>query len=73
MKPDFAIAWSNLAGIFYDQGDVETAIAYYEEALRLAPEFADAWSNMGNALKEKGPEGVKEAKRAYKSGYCIKT
>lgn len=51
IRPEFAIAWSNLAGIFKDQGDIETALNYYKEAIRLSPEFADAYSNMGNALK----------------------
>jgi hypothetical protein len=41
----------SLAGIFKDTGDLDTALAYYKEAIRLAPDFADAYSNMGNALK----------------------
>eukprot|EP01040_Poterioochromonas_malhamensis_P010048 gene10047-10922_t len=47
IKPEFPIAWNNLAGIFK-----EGAVAYYREALRLCPQFADAHSNLGNALKE---------------------
>jgi protein O-GlcNAc transferase len=37
--------------VFKDTGDLEMALAYYQEAIRLAPDFADAYSNMGNALK----------------------
>ena len=52
LKPDFAIPWSNLAGIFKEEGQTATAVAYYREAIRLVPEFADAHSNLGNTLKE---------------------
>jgi tetratricopeptide (TPR) repeat protein len=54
IRPDFAIAWSNLAGVFKDEGQLKTSIAYYQEAIRLCPEFADAHSNLGNVLKESG-------------------
>ncbi|CAN0503925.1 unnamed protein product, partial [Ectocarpus sp. 12 AP-2014] len=51
IQPSFAIAWSNLAGIFKEEGNLTTAVAYYREAIRLCPEFADAHSNLGNVLK----------------------
>lgn len=50
IQPSFAVAWSNLAGVFKDQGDLETAVAYYNEAIRLTPEFADAYSNLGKYI-----------------------
>ena len=28
VKPDFAIAWSNLAGVFKEEGQLPTAISY---------------------------------------------
>lgn len=51
IQPTFAIAWSNLAGICMEWGDLPRALAYYEEAVRLKPKFADAHCNMGNVLK----------------------
>jgi len=47
IKPEFPIAWNNLAGIFKEEGQLTTSVAYYREALRLCPEFADAHSNLG--------------------------
>lgn len=41
-------------GVFKGEGQLKTAIAYYQEAIRLCPEFADAHSNLGNVLKESG-------------------
>jgi protein O-GlcNAc transferase len=29
VKPDFAIAWSNLAGVLKEENQLTTAIAYY--------------------------------------------
>ncbi len=39
-------------GVFKEEGQLTTCIAYYREAIRICPEFADAHSNLGNALKE---------------------
>jgi protein O-GlcNAc transferase len=59
IKAEFPIAWNNLAGVFKEEGNMATAIAYYREALALCPEFADAHSNLGNALKEQGSDVYK--------------
>lgn len=69
-RPDFAIAWSNLAGICKDEGDIKTAISYYSEAIRLCPHFADAHSNLGNALKESGR--LDEAEASYRQGIHLR-
>lgn len=45
--PSFAIAWSNLACIAKDEGDVNGAIAHYRRAIELDPLFVDAYSNLG--------------------------
>lgn len=52
------LAWNNLAGIFKDEGELDTAIAYYKEAIRLIPDFADAHSNLGNAYRSQNNAGA---------------
>jgi protein O-GlcNAc transferase len=100
IRPDFAIAWSNLAGplsvslslsvsltlvplsvslslfshrptsgVFKGEGQFRTAIAYYQEAIRLCPEFADAHSNLGNVLKESGQ--LDEAIASYQVSFSL--
>ena len=36
LKPDFAIAWNNLAGVFKDEGQIVTAIAYYRLPITIS-------------------------------------
>jgi len=33
IQPSFAIAWSNLAGLFMEAGDYTKALTYYKEAI----------------------------------------
>ena len=42
------------AGVYYEQGKLEQAIATYREALLLEPNFPEAYNNLGNALREAG-------------------
>ncbi|KAA3480326.1 putative UDP-N-acetylglucosamine--peptide N-acetylglucosaminyltransferase SEC [Gossypium australe] len=54
IQPNFAIAWSNLAGLFMEAGDLNRALQYYKEAVRLKPAFFDAYLNLGNVYKALG-------------------
>uniref|UniRef100_A0A453BT57 Uncharacterized protein n=3 Tax=Triticinae TaxID=1648030 RepID=A0A453BT57_AEGTS len=54
IDPHFAIAWSNLAGLFMEVGDLNKAMQYYKEAVKLKPSFADAHLNQGNVYKAMG-------------------
>ncbi|XP_052482187.1 probable UDP-N-acetylglucosamine--peptide N-acetylglucosaminyltransferase SEC isoform X2 [Gossypium raimondii] len=54
IQPTFAIAWSNLAGLFMDSGDLNRALQYYKEAVKLKPTFPDAYLNLGNIYKALG-------------------
>ena len=45
---------SSHAGIYYEQGKLEAAIAMYQKALALEPNFPEAYNNLGNALREAG-------------------
>lgn len=42
------------AGIYYEQGKLDHAIASYQKALQLEPNFPEAYNNLGNALREAG-------------------
>src|SRR5262249_46464580 len=56
--------WAQYAGMFpndadvqyqaglalHEQKDYETAVNYYQAAVRLKPDFADAYANLGTAL-----------------------
>ena len=50
--PEFAVAHSNLASVFQQQGKLHEALMHYKQAIAISPNFADAYSNMGNTLKE---------------------
>lgn len=54
IQPTFAIAWSNLAGLFMESGDLNRALQYYKEAVKLKPVFPDAYFNLGNVYKALG-------------------
>lgn len=43
-----------LAGVYYEQGKLDQAIATYREALVHEPNFPEAYNNLGNALREAG-------------------
>ncbi|CAN0348796.1 unnamed protein product, partial [Ectocarpus sp. 8 AP-2014] len=54
LRPDFAIAYGNLASCYYDCGCQDLAIKTFRYAIQLEPNFPDAYNNLGNALRESG-------------------
>ena len=51
MRPTCALSLGNLAGVYYEQGKLEQAIATYREAITHEPQFPEAYNNLGNALR----------------------
>ena len=51
------------AGVLFEQGKLDGAIATYREALAHEPNFPEAYNNLGNALREAGR--VEEAIQCY--------
>ena len=47
------------------EGDVEAAVAAYQQALDVAPDFADAWEGLSMALADLGrfDEAIRAAER----------
>lgn len=52
-----AITETNLAAAFYDEGQLDRAIAHYQRALALRPDHAPAHNNLGAALRAQGHLG----------------
>ncbi|WP_019504759.1 tetratricopeptide repeat protein [Pleurocapsa sp. PCC 7319] len=48
------IVISNLGNIFEQQGKLESAEEYYQQALKLKPDYAEAFYNLGNVLDKQG-------------------
>jgi tetratricopeptide (TPR) repeat protein len=52
-NPADATLWNALGAILAEQGDLDTSIVFYDEALRLEPNYPHARYNRGNAFLEK--------------------
>jgi Tfp pilus assembly protein PilF len=52
--PDNFVGHNSLGNALFKKGDVNGAIAHYEQALQIKPGYADAHNNLGNALLQKG-------------------
>ena len=48
-NPDNALLWNTLGTVLAEQGEMEQAMIFFDEALRLDPDFAKARYNRGNA------------------------
>lgn len=47
--PTQPLLWNTLGSVMNEQGDMETAVVFFDEALRLDPAFAKARYNRGNS------------------------
>ena len=54
IKPDYAVAYSNMGNALTANGDLDPAIERHKQAIKINSDFADAFSNLGNALRAKG-------------------
>ena len=48
-NPEDRIAWSALAGAYFETGRFDEAVAAYDTAVKLAPQQASLWSGRGEA------------------------
>ena len=61
IEPESPVLWNTLGTVLSDQGDMATALTFFEEALRLDPTFAKARYNRANVRHPLGdPEGALE-------------
>jgi tetratricopeptide (TPR) repeat protein len=58
MRPDSAVAHTNLGDALRAKGKVDEAIACYRRAIALDPNFAQAHYNLGVVLENKGKVAV---------------
>ncbi len=63
-----SIVIGNLGSIFEQQGKLEAAVEYYQQALRFKPGYAEAYYNLGNVLEKQGKleAAVKSYQQALK-------
>ena len=54
VEPESPLLWNTLGTVLSDQGDMVTALTFFEEALRLDPAFAKARYNRANARQPLG-------------------
>ena len=61
VEPESPVLWNTLGTVLSDQGDMDTALTFFEEALRHDPAFAKARYNRANARQPLGdPVGALE-------------
>jgi tetratricopeptide (TPR) repeat protein len=53
-NPGCWMAHYNLGIVLGDQGDIDTAIAHYRQAIELRPSYSEAHYNLGRLLAQKG-------------------
>jgi len=65
-SPDNSAARFQLANIYYDKGDYDSAIRFYREAILLEPDYMEPHLGIANALqsKKKNKEALKEYNKA---------
>ena len=49
LHPTHPLLWNTLGSVLSEQGDLDTSVVFFDEALRLDPAFAKARYNRGNA------------------------
>ncbi|MDQ3126609.1 MAG: tetratricopeptide repeat protein [Pseudomonadota bacterium] len=54
VEPESAVLWNTLGTVLSDQGEMTTALTFFEEALRHDPAFAKARYNRANARQPLG-------------------
>ncbi|KAG6483325.1 hypothetical protein ZIOFF_059969 [Zingiber officinale] len=59
----------NLAGIYYEQSQLDMAILHYKQAINCDSTFIEAYNNLGNALKDAG-HALKDAGH-YRSCFAL--
>lgn len=60
-----AEAYSNLANVFKEKGELQNALEHYRHAVRLKPDFIDGYINLAAALVSAGE--LEQAVQAYLS------
>ncbi|MBV9509204.1 MAG: tetratricopeptide repeat protein, partial [Caulobacteraceae bacterium] len=65
-NPESAALWNTLGTVVGEQGDLASAMTFYDEALRLEPDFAKARYNRANTYLDLGDAAtaLKECERA---------
>ena len=69
-NPSCWMAYNNLGNALQARGQVEKALAQYQEALRLKPDYAEAHNNLGDALQGLGR--LDEAITQYQAALRLK-
>jgi len=54
ISPDSPVAQANIGLSYYQKGQLDKAISYYREAIRLWPGYGEAQNNLGIALMTEG-------------------
>jgi len=71
-KPDQmpGMAYYELGNIFVGEGEIDSALVYFQKATEITPEYPDAWTNLALAYDYK--KMYEAALRAFKSSLDLK-
>jgi protein O-GlcNAc transferase len=70
-QPDNINVLNFIGAVCFQRNKFDSAMRYFEKALRINPDFAEAHNNMGNILKEQGR--IDEAIGCYRKAIALNT
>jgi tetratricopeptide (TPR) repeat protein len=71
LRPDYPEAWNNLGMVAGQEGQMDEAIHYFQQALSEKPNYVIALLNLGNLYRRQGVVGEAEKLLSARSNWSL--